>query len=57
MRLNGIAVTACLKSRSWVVAIVPDGALPYDSKQLQRGHFEEFGKQFIAARAFRWCGQ
>lgn len=26
MRLNGIAVTAFLKSRLWAVAVIPDGA-------------------------------
>jgi hypothetical protein len=52
MRLTDIAVTAFLKSRSQMMAIIPDGALRYDSKQFQRGRFEEFAKQFVAARVF-----
>jgi hypothetical protein len=56
MRLNGIAVTAFLKSRLFV-EIIPDGALRYDGKQLQRGHFERFASQFVAARVFECCAQ
>jgi hypothetical protein len=55
MRLNGITVTAFIKSHLRVVAIIPDGVLRYDGKQLRRGHFEPFAKQFAAAQAFR-CG-
>jgi hypothetical protein len=57
MRLTGIAVTAFLKSRPRVMAIIPDGALRYDGKQLQRGHVKEFAKRLVAARVFQCFGQ
>jgi len=57
MRLNGIAVTAFIKSHRRIVAIISDGAFRYDGKQLQRTDPEEFTKQFTGTPAGRCDGR